>query len=214
MPEEASGGTSVPAATPAPVITPPPAVTLSTTVPLPTDESQPWFKERLDREAAKGRGSLLKELGVKDEGEIKAALDAARQAAESAKTTEQKRVEAEQAATALREENSELRGAVEVVAKARMAALTDTQREAVQGLAGDDAHAQIIAIDALMPTWASGAATPPKPATTSGPPGAPPAAGTGSPPDHRAVYAQLRQTNPFAAAAYGAAHPEAYRAPS
>lgn len=181
-----------------------------------------WLKPRLEQ----AKASVLKELGVeniddakKAFAELKAKQDAARSDAEKAADFKTK-FEAQQA------ENKKLADAVAEYAGRQMLGLSPEQQAAVKAIAGDDAAQQIKAITALAPTWAakraadsatalqtSGTAVPPPvvPATTSPAPSAPSGTVT-SPPDHRAVYVELRSTNPFAAAAYAEAHPEAYAA--
>jgi len=104
-----------------------------------------------------------------------------------------------------------------------MGVLTGARQAAIRAVAGDDPAAQLKAIQAIAPTWSSedraaaAAAAPPAPpappapaANTAPPPTAPEGASPDSPPDHRATYESL-STNPFARAAYGMQHPEAYQ---
>jgi hypothetical protein len=210
MPDDTGSGAVAPAATvgTAPAVVTPPASTTQVATPQPADENQPWFKERLSRAEKQARDGLLAELGVSDPAKAKAAIEAAAKAEEANKTAEQKRVEAEQKATALEQENTELRGAVQTVAASKMAALTEAQREAVIVLAGDDPHAQVIAIDAMTPTWSAkpaekAAATTEKPkAASTAPAQTAPTATTTSPPDRKAEYTRLKASNPHAAAVY------------
>jgi hypothetical protein len=212
MSEESGGGAVAPAATTSPAaVTPPVASAPKPATPQPGDEEQPWFKERLSRAEQQAREKLLTELGVKDPEKAKAAILAAAKAEEDAKTTGEKLGTATKRVEELEAEAAELRGTVATVAAGRLAALTEDQRKAVVDLAGDDASAQIIAINALEPTWAAAstpkpaATTAKKPATTAPTPNAPPTETT-SPPDHKAIHAQLKKTNPHAAAVYLNAH--------
>lgn len=178
-----------------------------------------WLKPRLEQ----AKASVLKELGVdniddakKAFAELKAKQDAAKSDAEKAADFRTK-FEAQQA------ENKKLADAVAEYAGRQMLGLSAEQQAAVKAIAGDDAAQQIKAITALSPTWAakrdaeplatSGTAVAPAfvPVTTAPAPSAPSGTVT-SPPDHRAVYVELRASNPFAAAAYAEAHPEAYAA--
>jgi hypothetical protein len=96
--------------------------------------------------------------------------------------------------------------------------LTDSQREAVRTIVGDDPKAQLEALERIGPSWGyrfdsaaeAPGTRPPTPAphaTTSR------AAPGGNAADHHAAYARLRASDPFAAARYAAAHPDVYTPP-
>ncbi len=212
----AEGGTP-PAAPNPPAETPRAAAPVAP--PTADDQNPPWLAARLERE----RRTALSELGIKDPAKAKEILTAAEKAAQEAKTQGERLGETNAKLTALEQQNAELRGAVEQVAKSRLAQLTDAQRKAVTDLAGDgddlDAPLAIQLIESLAPTWAAPAAaassaqapTPSRPAPTTPPTGtAPPpnapASTTLSQPNHQEVHAGLLKTNPFAAASYALEH--------
>lgn len=201
MSEEAGSGAVAPVA---PVTTPTvqPQVTAD-------DQNPTWLPDRLKRAEEQARTKLLADLGVTDPEKAKAAIAAAAKAEEEKKSHGEKLGEATTKLSALEQENAELRGAVALIAEQRLAALTEEQRAAVTELAGDDAHAQLVALKALEPTWkpktpapAATATPPPAPQNTAPPPNAPGGAQPVSPPNHKATYEQLKKNNPHAAAAY------------
>jgi hypothetical protein len=204
-------------ATPAPTTNttaanaPPPIPAGLSATPQPPDESQPWFKERLERAAAQEREKLLAEIGAKDPKAAKAAVEAANKAAEEAKTVTDKLTDATKAQARAESEAERLRKISQEWAARQMLGLTEEQRKAVTDLAGDDASEQLRAITALAPTWAKAAtqtqALPATPATgTAPPPHAPEGGPSTSPPNHQQVHAALLKTNPIAAAEYAIAH--------
>lgn len=168
------------------------------------DDADPkWLPERLERE----RKLLLKELGIDDPEDAKAALKAYREEQDRAKSEVQKLTERSISLEAKAKRADELEEAVRASAAAELATLTEEQRAAVADIAGDDPAKQLRAIKRLAPTWAS--ATPPapppapQPQNTAPPRDAPDGdSGTQSPPDHKARYAQLRRENPVLAAYY------------
>jgi colicin import membrane protein len=178
-----------------------------------------WLNPRLEQAERSGERKALERLGL-SEGDIekaKAALAAARKAEEDAKTADQRAAEA-----AVREKTAltrlEQAEATNKEHAARMmAVLSEDKQAAVKQIAGEDPALQLRAIHALGPTWAAQAeatkklaAAEKEPATTAPPPNAPGGTDPKSPPDHRAIYESLKD-NPFARAAYGVAHPEAYQ---
>lgn len=216
-----TAGEPAPAAPPAPAPNPQPAPVAAAPPAAPAPPNEPhvgepgWLPERLKRAEESARAAVLKELGITDPAQAKAALDAAKAAEEAQKTQAQK--DAERIAT-LTQSSSRLAEA-EAVAKARadyeMAKLTEVQKAAVAGLAGEDPISQLRAITALAPTWGQQAA--PAPAAPSAPAapvipassttaGAAPAPATISGTDHKGRLAELQKTNPVAAAHYLAAH--------
>lgn len=207
--ETPGGGT--PGTPPAP---PPPA---ASSTPQPADENQPWFKERLER----ARRDALADVGITDPDKAKKILADAAKAEEERKSQGEKLGETSKELERLRAENARKDEAIKTQVTAEMAALTPEHQAVIRELAPDtDPTAQLRHIAILRKTWGSptaastpGAPPPPPvtpPANTSGPPAAPPPAAPESPPDHSAVYAELNKTNPFAAANYAQAHPEAY----
>lgn len=208
---EAAPSGAQPVTTTAPAGAPPAPATAAA---APPEADPNWLKPRLEREAQKGRAALLKELGIEDPEVAKAALRAAHDAAEASKTSEQKRLEAEQRATAAEQRIQELSKLTGQLAEQRLATLNEAQRAIVSEHLGGDAEATVKALDLLAKISEAGkpatAATPP-PATTSPATAAPPPVTQTSPPDHPAIYAELKRANPFAAASYAQAHPEVYR---
>jgi hypothetical protein len=203
----AEGG-SPPAAVVTPPVTPGAA---PAAVPQPADESQPWFKERLDRAKQLEREAVLAELGVKDTSKAKADLAAAEKAREEAKTVADKLTDTASKLTKTETELEAERAISKEWATRQMLALTAEQQAAVKAIAGENHAKQLAAITALAPTWAKtpgATATPPLPTPASGtapPPNAPPGTVV-SEPNHKEVHAALLKQNPFAAAEYGLAH--------
>jgi len=227
------------AAPPAPTPAPGPAPDTTAAPPAetaPTTSLDPkWFTERLERAKQTGAQSLLKELGVQSLDEIKAAITAAREAAEKNKTAEQRAAEAAARAKELEQQTERQRALLKEQAGRMLMVLTAEQQQAIIDAAGDNPEEQLRLIQAFGKTWAeqakAAAVTPPAappapgapqqqqqpaapPAQTAPPPNAPPGSGVSSPPDHRAVYQAVRERNPFAAAAYGLANPQAYESKS
>ncbi len=161
-----------------------------------------WLPARLEQ----ARRAVLKDLGVDDVGAAKAAIAAAKAADDAKKTEAQKAAEYETLNKTLKASLDATNQALGNFAKAQMAGLNDSQRAAVQAVAGDDPAKQLSTIEALKPTWAS-AAAPAAPAAPSVPDTAPTrtmpkSGGEHSPPDHKAVWAELQKTNPVLAARY------------
>lgn len=197
-----------------PVETPKPQVLADS---LPSDA----LKARIDAAKATGRAEFLRELGVTDPEQLKAAL------AMAAAAEDAKRSDAEKLAIHLSELDktraslAEAKSAIGLLWAEQSAALTPEQLEAVNALAGDDPTAKVKTLGVLRKTWATQAAqqsaaaqtpaaAPPTapaqtPATTSPSGGAPPPTTT-SQTDHKAVYEQLSKTNPVKAARYLNAH--------
>lgn len=165
-----------------------------------------WLSARLERE----RRSLLKQLGVENVDDAKAALEDLKKRRDSEKT------ETELLRTKLAEVEKQAARAValdEVIAikaKSEMAALTPEQREAVESIAGDDSALQLHSIEVLRATWKSAPAAEkplPAPANTT--------ASTASPsttpaavPDIVATYNELLKRNPMRAAHFYLQHVE------
>ncbi|MFA5186316.1 MAG: hypothetical protein WC551_07575 [Patescibacteria group bacterium] len=217
-----------PVIAPTPVASPPPAPTAAP-APVATAEPTPaahmpvpgepgWLKSRLDQARQTERNAILAELGLTDMAAAKTAVDTASAAANYTARLAQ------------------LEAVAKVQAGNMLMGLTEQQQAAVKALAGDDPAKQMQTIMALQPTWGPpppltiksedlatkmatagtiAASSPPAPvqivpgATTAPPPIAP-AGASAAPPDHRAIYEVMSETNPFAAAEYGALHPEIY----
>lgn len=224
-----------PAAAPAPVtITP---IVHAKPPVLATDDSQTdpnWLANRLARE----RSKALTAAGFASEEEARQAAAAIKAQKEAEKATLTKLTERDEELKRVKTRAEQLESATREYAARMMAPLSEAQKKAVGDLAGDDPSAQIKAITVLTPTWAQQAkeaadaaaatagttttapATPAAPAApvtpkTPAPDTAPgrtaPQGGDTSQPNHRQVYESLVATNPFAAAKYGAEHPEAYK---
>jgi len=155
--------------------------------PAQADDKEPhWLSGRLDR----AKKELLKELGVEDVKDAKAALAAFKADQEAKKSDLQKAQERAASLETAAKERDLYKTHVEASSKASLAALTEAQRAAVTRLAGDDPLRIADAIDVLRPTWAAaapagttGAPAPvappppaPAPANTAPPAGAPPPA--------------------------------------
>lgn len=208
------GATSTPAAAAAPAQAAPAAKT-EAAKPASGSEEPHWLKPRLEQ----AKSAVLKELGVDDIDSAKKAIADARAKADAEKTAAEKAAEYKAKLDAESAEKARLSSTIAEHAARMMVGLTEAQQTAVKAVAGDDAAAQLKAIGALAPTWAKeeaakAAATPAaaaKPATTSPAPSAPSGTTTSSP-NARASYQEMRAKNPFAAAAYGLQHPDAYDA--
>jgi hypothetical protein len=163
-----------------------------------------WLGERLKRATAQH----LKSLGFESEEDAKAALEARRVAAEAAKTTEQKLLEAQQAHKKLERQLAERDELVAKTAAAKLAALTDAQRAAIEATAGKDPLLQLSMIEAFAPTWAAQAAAPAapgapaasRPAHTAAPAAPPPV--PGAPKTDFDKWIDLKATDPVAASLF------------
>lgn len=207
----------VAATPPAPAAVAPPAA--AATPPAPAATADPpgidpqWLAGRLERAKGIGKTDLLKELGADSLETAKAAIADSKAAAEARKTAEQRALEASNKATQTEQALARSTALLKEQAGRMLMVLTPDQQKAVTDYAGDDPQEQLRAIHHFAPLWAKSAGTPPAPpaaatppANTAPPPGAPPGNAPGSPPDHRAVYQQLSNSNPFKAAAYGLQH--------
>lgn len=176
------------------------------------------LKARIDAAKATGRTEVLRELGVTDTAQLKAALESIA-AAEAAKKTEaEKFAELSTKAQQQQARLTQYEQAVATVWEAEAAKLTAEQSKAVTDIAGDDVALRVRTLNVLRPTWASAnaqvvattpAVTVSAPANTSPAPNAPTPTTT-SPSDPKAQHALLLQKNPVAAANYAAIHPEVF----
>ena len=215
MTEPNTTGVITPDTATTPAITPPVAAAAAAPIaPATTVQSEPeWLGGRVAQAKRSAEADLLKTLGVATADEAKAAIATAKAKADADKTAEQRATETAARLTKAEETLLAQHKAMTGFAASQMGALTPEQQAAVKAVAGEDAGMQLSAITALRPTWsaaqvaalaAAGAA-----ATTAPAAGAPNGAAP-APQNARAVYEQMRVTNPFAAAAFGAAHPEVY----
>ncbi len=176
-----------------------------------SDDTEPhWLNARLERE----RASTLKKAGFETLEEAQASASELKAKREAEKTAAEKAAEA--VARAKKAESGEkvLKEAVTDFANLQLKGLSDDQKAAVVAIAGDDAALQLKAIAALQPTWTKPEAPAKQEATVkavdTAPPANAPAQTATSETNHKAQYESLRKTNPFAAALYGAAHPDSY----
>lgn len=183
--------------------------------------------KRLEDAKRSAREEVYRSLG-KTETEIKALLDAEQARIDAQKTLEQKN--AEQALQL--KEAQRYREAVEAQVSAALPTLSAEQQAVIELINDPATKLQAIArlktatppapaapIAAVQPTATQGTAAadpapapPAKPAPTATAP-APSAPGDStptSPPDHAAVYRDLKERNPFVAAEYANAHPEVW----
>jgi hypothetical protein len=170
----------------------------------------------------------LQELGVDDPEAAKAAIAAAKAADDAKKSAEQRAAELDGKLKSTQTEAQRNAAIIKEHAGRMLMALSAEQQKAITDFAGEDPALQLKAIHSFAPTWAkqeadkeaaaeaarlaaaaTGVASAP-PATTSPAPNAPASSSPGSPPDAAALYTSARARNPFAAAAYGAANPQAY----
>ena len=93
---------------------------------------------------------------------------------------------------------------IESIAAEQLSQLSESQRNAVIQLSGDNHSKVISTIAAFRPTWATEPqTTQPEPVTTdTAPVGGPPDTGSPSEPDKQQQYQRLNETNPFAAAQF------------
>jgi hypothetical protein len=170
------------------------------------------LNERLDR----AKAAQLKELGIADPGKAKATLAAAYAAEEANKNAETRAAELAASLKTTQTAAEQQLAIIKEHAARMIGVLTAEEQKAVRDIAGDDPGKQLQTIHALQPIWAKAHAQPTTPgmngippappANTAPPPNAPTGAQGNSPTDHRAVYQQASQQNPFAAAAYGMKH--------
>lgn len=189
-----------------------PGATIANTPPAPasapTDANgEPhWLAARLERE----RVQVLKSLGVDSVDDAKKAIADLKAKQDLEKSAEQRALEATQRIAAIEAEKASMASALGAHAKTQLSSLSDTQRAAVLSIAGDDAAKQLQTIAALATTWAASPATPaaapPAIVADTAPANSAPQQLITSPPDHKAVYAELKKTNPVIAARYAMAH--------
>ena len=177
--------------------------------PSPTQESKEpdWLPARLEQAKRSAEAKLLEAIGTADVDSAKKAIATAKAAEEANKTAEQRAADLQAQLTAKTAAHDLLDATAKAQAGHMMGVLSPEQQALVKSLAGDDPAKQLSTITALAPTWAK--QEPVKP-VSSMPVGGPSSDPT-SPPEHRSQHASLKATgNPFAAAAYGLAHPEVF----
>lgn len=116
-------------------------------------EDHAWVAERLEREQRK----LLKELGVENLDEAKAALKEIKARKDADKSHELKAQELEQKLAKSTEHGEKLSSSLKTFASAKLASLTPEQQAAVKAIAKSDPALQLETIEALAPTWATAA---------------------------------------------------------
>jgi hypothetical protein len=153
--------TSAPAAAATPVV-PTPAPAAPTPATQSDDTKEPhWLAARLQRTEEAARKALLKDLGVEDPKDAKKALADYKARIEAEKSELQKAQERAASYEAAAKERDVYRAKVETWAKAQFDGLSETQKAAIERLAGDDPLKRADAIELLRPTWGTAA-----PATT------------------------------------------------
>ena len=185
-------------------------------LPAATEDHNPaWLAERLRRQEA----TLLSELGIKSKEEARAAIEAARKAEEANKTAEQRAADALAKFEAAEKQLAGSNALLLEQAGRMMMALDATHQAAIRKIAPDsDPSGQLRTIAALAPIWtaqsvavqAAMAATQTPASGTAPAPSAPGDVALNSPPDHKAIYRDIKSQNPFAAAAYGLSHGDLY----
>lgn len=178
-PATPSSASSPAAATAAPAVAPTPPAAPAAPIPAPqTDEGKEphWLPDRLRRTEEAARKALLRELGVEDPKDAKKALADYKARVEAEKSELQKAQERAAALEATAKQAEVYKAKVETWAKAEFDKLTESQKAAVERLAGDDPLKRADAIEVLRPTWAVAVpAQAPAAAPTAAPaPAAPP----------------------------------------
>lgn len=161
------------AATPA---VPTPAPAAPNPAPQSDDTKEPhWLAARLQRTEEAARKALLKDLGVEDPKDAKKALADYKARIEAEKSELQRANERAAALEAAAKERDVYRAKVETWAKAEFDGLNETQKAAIERIAGDDPLKRAEAIELLRPTWAIAApAAPVVPAAPAAPAAPPP----------------------------------------
>lgn len=185
------------------VAEPPPVAAPPAAPSAPADGQEPhWLAGRLERE----RKAVLRDLGIEDPKDAKAALAELKTRRDAEKTAAQLQSEELAALKPQAARVAKLEATIKARADVELAALTDAQRAAVASVAGEDASSVLSAIDALKPTWAQqsapAAAAVETPVANTAPPRTAPGTKPSPTTNHTAEFAALRETNPFAAAQY------------
>jgi hypothetical protein len=189
-----------------------PAINIDPSAPKPPtpapaanpNEKPAWLDARLEQ----ARSAALKDAGFESVEDAKKAAKELNDKREADKTDAQKRGELETSLKSKDKQLNDMSEALKAYATSQLAGLSDAQKAAVAAVAGDDPAKQLKTIEALRPTWA-GVAAPAAPASTetktadTAPGRMMPKEGGGtSPADPKAVYAELKKTNPILAARY------------
>lgn len=140
----------------------------STTQPPAVDPSREpendpaWLAKRLDRERKnaskdseeKARAKLMADLGIDDLEVVKKLAADKKRRDDEQKSLEQRVAERDRDLASREAELKSYREATKVLADEQLASLSEEQRNAVVGLAGEDPAKQLKAIATLRPTWA------------------------------------------------------------
>lgn len=208
--------------TPATPAAAPPAAQQAAAPPAGAPEGQAgqdpnWLSGRITQAKKNAEADMLKALGVSNVSEAQAAIAAAKATADANKTAEQRAADLKLELEQQKVTSSAQSKVITEYAARQMIVLTEEQKAAVLAIAGEDAGKQLQTIAALQPTWSknesaqAAAQQAGQPAgqvapQNSAPGRAAPSGATGSPPDQKAVYAETKKTNPFAAANHGLRH--------
>lgn len=189
---------------------PAPAASASAAAP---ERDPEWITKRVAQAKTSAERDLLKQLGVSSLDDAKAAIADRQAKIEAEKTVAQKAAEYEAELKNVRASNESLVASISTYAKAQLDTLTDPQRDAVVAIAGEDPSKQLTTIEKLRPTWAVAPAaalpaTPaaPPPANTAPGRNAPRDSGNAAPADPKAIYEELKKSNPVVAARYALAN--------
>lgn len=117
--------------------------------PAPANGDPAWLAPRLEQ----ARRNVLKELGVENIDDIKSSIAELNAKREASKTADQKAADATTKLASVEAKSAKMQQVIGSLATARMASLTEDQRNAVAAIAGDDPVSQIDAIEKLTPTW-------------------------------------------------------------
>ena len=161
------------------------------------------LKERLDETRAAAERRVLAELGVDDLGRAKEMLSKA------APRTDEKWSQLESAAAQQAEKLAEMESLLAAVAEERavaaLSSLPEQARKAIED-ATDDPEERVALVQVFAaagvsaPAAAATVAVSSAPAASTAPPRSAPVDASVSPPDRKAEYQRLKQTNPVAAA--------------
>ncbi len=193
----------------------PPTQTPAPATPTATTEEPAWLPDRL----AQKEKSLLKDLGVANIDEAKAAVKAAKEAELAKKSLEERYSTVNTDLVQLQQQHKEQGEIIKMRAEAEFSSLTPEQQKAVTDIAGDNHAKRLQTITALSPTWKKPESAPKvetkaekkpvgeaKPTSNDGTKTAP---GSDGEVDHLAVYESWQSKNPLRAAAYLELHYDA-----
>lgn len=198
------------------------------------DSDPAWLPGRIKQAKESAQRELLQTLGVTDPEQAKKLLEEGKKSADAQKTELERRDERIKALEPAVAERDQYRAALEKRAEAELGTLPAAAQEKIKAMFGDkpDPLKVLEAVDLArtmgatttpaagapaqgqqgqgqpgQPAGAPAQGRPPAapPASTTGTPGGPPSA-TGSPPDHLAIWQDLKTKNPMVAGQYLLAH--------